>query len=375
MKNSFRWLFGCVLVVLFLTGCERKSSTLNDQEMVVVNELSTNLKTRCVGRYLVDLPATVVARGSTRFREVSIETTSMSQDAYEKVLNELIKSRRNNNADSTADQHLYDSGDVSGVSNGYLFVTSSAGASGSIRNLDSSRTIEAYKWDRGYQIVMRVDAYDARNLDYTTDSVYGPIFKKLNEDRPPTDVPQKTHLVLDLLKRVQGRTDDSIPTEPGLCFVGGFLPGKAGPGEQIEDSFAVQGKPDVMFTFSMFSDGHDPVSESMPNRLPKVREYVESAGGRIIRSGSVRLGDMKANEVLVEGPFAPPVKGHNFLLEANTTTGGPATPYLTFEMDNGNHSFLFPDGERVKQASLTENEAIAVWDVISRTVRPRPNGF
>jgi hypothetical protein len=84
---------------------------------------------------------------------------------------------------------------------------------------------------------------------------------------------------------------------------------------------------------------------------------------------------MKANEVLVEGPFAPPVKGHNFLLEANTTTGGPATPYLTFEMDNGNHSFLFPDGERVKQASLTENEAIAVWDVISRTVRPRPNGF
>ncbi|WP_175780320.1 T6SS immunity protein Tli4 family protein [Burkholderia anthina] len=348
---------------------------MNDQEKVVVSELTTNLKTRCVGRYLVDLPGMVVARGSTRFQEVSIETTRMPQDAYEKALSELIKLRRNNNSDTSADQHLYDSGDAPSVSGSYFFVNSSSGASGSIRSLDSSRAIEAYKWDRGYQIVLRIDAYDARNLDYTSDSVYGPILKRLNEDRPPTDVPQKTRLVLDILKRVQGRADDSIPTEPGLCFVGGFLPGKAGPGEQIEDSFAVQGKPDVMFTFRMYTDGHDPVSESMPNRLSKVREYVESAGGRVIRSGSVRLGDMKAGEMLLEGPFAPPVKGHNFLLEANTTTGGPETPYLTFEMDNGNNSFLFPDGERVKQASLTDNEAIAVWDVISRTMRPRPNGF
>jgi predicted small lipoprotein YifL len=368
MSNSFRWLFGFALVVLFLSGCGRKGPTLNDQEKVVVSELTTNLKTRCVGRYLVDLPSTAVARGSTRLQDVQIETSPMPQDAYEKVLKELVKARRVHNADAPTNEYpyVYDSGDVPDVAGGYFFVTTDSGST-----IDSpGRTVEAYKWDRGYRIKVSVAASD---FIHSSIKDYPSVKQMTMEDQ--YDVPQKTRLVLDILKRVQGRADDSIPTEPGLCFVGGFLPGKAGPGEQIEDSFAIQGKPDVMFTFRMYTDGHDPVSESMPNRLSKVREYVESAGGRVIRSGSVRLGDMKADEMLLEGPFAPPVKGHNFLLEANTTTGGPETPYLTFEMDNGNNSFLFPDGERVKQASLTENEAIAVWDVISRTVRPRPNGF
>ncbi|WP_162244409.1 T6SS immunity protein Tli4 family protein [Burkholderia sp. Leaf177] len=29
----------------------------------------------------------------------------------------------------------------------------------------------------------------------------------------------------------------------------------------------------------------------------------------------------------------------------------------------------------IKKASLAENEAIALWDAVSRTLRPRPNGF
>ncbi|MGU7810655.1 T6SS immunity protein Tli4 family protein [Burkholderia sp. AW49-1] len=373
MTNSFRWLFGYLLVVLFLTGCERRDPKLNDQEKVLVSELTTNLKTRCAGRYLVDLPATVVALGSTMVQGVRIETSPMPHDAYEKTLKDLITARRGRTGDAPKNvyPYVYESGSAPGVPDGYLFITNSLGAGGDV---DPRRTIEVYKWDHGYRITMNVDAYDVRERDYS-DPVYGPTLKKLDEGRPPTDVPEKTRLLLDLLKRVQGRADDSIPTEPGLCFVGGFLPGKSGPGEEVENFFALKGKPDVMFTLRMYTDGHDPVSESLPNRMPKVREHVESAGGRVIRSGSVRLSDIKANEMLVEGPFAPPVKGHHFLLEANTTTGGPATPYLMFEMNNGSNSFLFPEGERVQRASLTENEAIAVWDVISRTLRPRPNGF
>ncbi|WP_408601260.1 T6SS immunity protein Tli4 family protein [Paraburkholderia heleia] len=29
----------------------------------------------------------------------------------------------------------------------------------------------------------------------------------------------------------------------------------------------------------------------------------------------------------------------------------------------------------MKKASLTEGEAVSLWDAVSRTLRPRPNGF
>jgi hypothetical protein len=31
--------------------------------------------------------------------------------------------------------------------------------------------------------------------------------------------------------------------------------------------------------------------------------------------------------------------------------------------------------DRIKAASVSESEALAIWDIVSRTLRPRPNGF
>jgi hypothetical protein len=42
-------------------------------------------------------------------------------------------------------------------------------------------------------------------------------------------------------------------------------------------------------------------------------------------------------------------------------------------MDNGTFN-SFTVGS-LEKASLTEGEAIALWDIVSRTLRPRPNAF
>jgi hypothetical protein len=63
------------------------------------------------------------------------------------------------------------------------------------------------------------------------------------------------------------------------------------------------------------------------------------------------------------------------VLEANSKIGSAQTPLVILSMDNGG---LPPesDGNRsLSQASLTEDEAVALWDAVSRTLRPRPNGF
>lgn len=60
-------------------------------------------------------------------------------------------------------------------------------------------------------------------------------------------------------------------------------------------------------------------------------------------------------------------------LEGNSEIGSPATPLLTLDMDTGSESNVL--GEKIDKTSLSEAEAVALWDAVSRTLRPRPNGF
>ncbi|WP_330165468.1 T6SS immunity protein Tli4 family protein [Burkholderia sp. 9775_39] len=361
------WRIICVAAfILILDGCEKGDDKL--EKGAVLNKLMDNLKARCVGRYLVDLPSAAVARGSVRFRGVQIEASPMTLNVYDEAMKDLIKARHKygDGVPTSAHPYVYESGEVAYVKGGYFFITTDS----SLTKDSPSKVVEAYKWDRGYRIKISTGATDFLNSSIKD---YPSVKNMPAQDQ--YDVPYKKDLIFDTLKMVQGRADDFIPAEPGLCFVGGFLPGKARYDEAVEESFAVQSMPDVMFTFGTHSDEPDVDNESMVARLPKMRAYVQSAGGRVIRSGSVRLNGMDADEVLVEGPFAPPINGHNFFLEANAAINSPTAPLLTFEMDNGIRTFLFSEGKQVMHASLTEGEAVELWDLISRTVRSRPNGF
>lgn len=335
----------------------------------MVEQLTNSLQTRCTGRYLIDLPSSVKTDGEATIQKVSITSTPLSHEEYQEMIADLIKDRRNRTGDAPRNDYpyVYESGSVPGIEEGYFFVTNSPGSSG---DGDPRRTLEAYKWDQGYQIFLKVNAVD---FIHSTIKDAPSVRQMPMEDQ--YDIPQQKALIIDLLRRIQGRPDDVIPTTPGLCFAGGFLPGKSGSGEEIQDAFALPDRPDVMFTFNMQTDGSNPISESMPNRLPKIRAYLKQQGGDLIRTGTVQLQGMQADELLIGGTFIENVKGHEFQMEANVTTGGPMTPLLSFNMNNGNNSFLVPKDTRVTKASLTESEAIAIWDLVSRTLRPRPNGF
>jgi hypothetical protein len=189
------------------------------------------------------------------------------------------------------------------------------------------------------------------------------------------DVPEKTSLVLELIQKVRGRADDEIPTEPGVCFLGGFLPRKAADGENVSVLFSMIGRTDASFTLETNTDLRDLPKDTLLNRLPEIRSHIKdpNINGRLMRSGTVDVGGIKAEELLLSGTTPARISGHVFTLEANTATSGAMTPYLVLDMGNGGfNSFT---GSVIKKASLTEGEAIALWDTVSRTLRPRPNGF
>ncbi len=138
---------------------------------------------------------------------------------------------------------LYGYGEVPNVAQSQYFV--SLGNYGS--SSDATRIIDAYKWDQGYQIKLNLEATDFSHSELRD-------MPAIKEMPVQNDLPEKTQIVFDLIARLQGRPNDVIPTEPGACFFGGFLKGKALGQEKIDSSFVIPDKPDVSFNLQSFTN-------------------------------------------------------------------------------------------------------------------------
>ncbi|WP_321899018.1 T6SS immunity protein Tli4 family protein [Paraburkholderia heleia] len=354
-----------IALLVLVAACSKHPPPLTEQEKNTVSEITANLKTRCVGRYLIDVPDGALSLGYLTIQGVTFETTRMSVDEFSREMNAheaSLKARKNMHGYRV----LYDYGQVPNTQHSRYFVT--------LGDLDDTadlgRAVEAYKWDAGYQIKLRIEATDSIHSEFEVRMKGTPYELK---DWKVNDVPQKTRLVLNLAASVRGRPDDEIPGEPGVCFKDGFLPRKAATGENVGTLFALKDRPDVSFDLTSDTDLRGLQKDALPNRLPQVQAVMKDSNGRIIRTGPVSLHDLAANELLVSGTTTARIPGHMFSLEANTTVSGAMTPYLVLDMDNGDFNGF--TGYDLKKASLTESEAIAVWDTVSRTLRPRPNAF
>ncbi|MNR57197.1 hypothetical protein D3C85_1779230 [compost metagenome] len=85
------------------------------------------------------------------------------------------------------------------------------------------------------------------------------------------------------------------------------------------------------------------------------------------------MAGVDAEEWLLAGPRpTTEVHGHLFSLEGNALENDVLAPFVGLDMET---AVPLPDDRGLERASLTDAEALAVWDAISRTLRPRPNGF
>lgn len=345
-----------MLFIFVIAACGRHPVPLTDQEKRKMSELTRNLKPQCVGRYVIDIPGDALILGGATVQGVKIESKSMSREAFRQDIahrgDELRQSR-------SIDEYplLYEDREIEG-SDTHIFISRSTGSS------PADREIEAYKWDRGYRIKLYIGGSDFLHPDQTT----LPSIKALSVKN---DVPGKTRLVFDLAKRLRGRADETVPSEPGLCFLGAFLPGQAGDHEYAWAQFVLASNRDV--SIGMDSNSTDHTSDTLLQRANETNRDLEVLSGRTIRKGTVALQGMNAEEWLFTGKNDLGIQGTKCLLEANAITSGAHSPLLTLDLDSGSPNAFMR--ERIQAASMSESEAVALWDVISRTLRPRPNGF
>jgi hypothetical protein len=142
----------------------------------------------------------------------------------------------------------------------------------------------------------------------------------------------------DALSRLRPRADTDIPTEPGFCFAGGPLA----------------------------SHKHDrPLLERMGGMTQFLGNLATSV--RVLRKGERQVGPYPGQEHLATAPGSNGMRGHAFVWE--TQGGGTLdTPAIKIELTTGYH-----DGNGNQQTtSLTDKEAMKLWDDILDSFRLRP---
>lgn len=351
-----------VCMLLALAACGKKPALLTQQEKQTVNELTANLKTRCVGRYLIDMPEAMHFSGYAKMHGVDIETKALSHDAYQREITrrgEELKAAKS----IFGYQFLYQDSEALRKGTRYFVYLGNTADPG-----DVTRVIEAYKWDRGYLIKLQIKAWDYDHSKFKE----RPSIKQMTDKN---NVREKTALVFGLLEKVRGRDDDEIPAEPGLCFYGGFVPTKAGSEEEVSALYTLKGHDDINFAFETTPSLHENTTLLQRADSPEVREQLRAADGALIRKGYVDLSGLKAEEWLIEGRRPGDGRGNSFSLVVNETTSSPSSPFLSMDLTTGGQVQIREQYIKLDQASLTTGEAVALWDAVSRTLRPRPNAY
>ncbi|RZT42090.1 T6SS immunity protein Tli4 family protein [Cupriavidus agavae] len=349
------------LLALALTACNGQRP-LTPQEKDTLNHLTENLVTRCVGRYLIDVPADSHMFQSTNVEKVMVEAQAMTHERYLREMqarHEELMATKND----SGYQYLYNDGVIEGMPDSRYFIAlRSPGAL-----TDAGRMIEAYRWDRGYRIKMMLEAYSAKDSTYFKDD------PSVRDNPGMTNISERLAKIVSFLSRTQGRPDTEIPTEPGMCFPGGFIAGHASEKENLRAHFVLDTHRDVSFDLDTDTDIRG--TTTLLQRGDEIRRVLRhKKDGRTLRNGRVQLTDLAAEEWLMAGETHAGVAAFHFQLEANSLVGSPKSPFLQLELDVGTSNRLLKS-YREPAGSLTEAESVGLWDAVSRTLRPRPNAF
>ena len=355
-----------LLSVLTLAACDRKTPQLTEQEQRIMTPLITQLQTHCFGRFLIDLPAgvdvgTQQTTGHNRKVIIRVTDTNISLKAFHEQMKELEATYRAKKHREGWD-YFYDV--QSPNQEIYLFERLES----ETENTEVSRAIEGYKWSNNTIFQMITKATDVSSPKAQNH----PILKQLS-----TDTGEKKALITKLLNQANGRKDNEIPTSPGLCFKNGFLAIPATDEEEFDATVDFKNFPDVSLRFK--SDAGLGADDTLLQRKD-LHKFVDFRHGNVLRKGIVQLsGITQAEEWLVEAETEydskPKVRGHYFTLEGNSKSPEYNVPFFSLTLETAGLYEINNELKEPTKSSLSDAEALALWDAITRTIRMRPGAF
>jgi len=314
------------------------------QRKHAMTELTKNVKTACFGRYVLDIPKqSEFSIGNTELNSIKVAYQGKSPSAL--IFAEKIKARE---AVLRAAKH----------------------------ETDGSRLLEALDINDGNSrlFVYREDERDIFLKWVETSVRVGMDEWKIQNDTADEYLLKTKNLVTQLAAQMQFRSMEDIPQTKGACIYSGLI---AGSGYERENFTAGVYMESPEFTISIKSETSGPRERgnTLWDRVERAEKDVNEIYGiklpiGVVRRAEVQVDGRKGQEYVT----ITPEKGIE-RFNAKAEIYGDATPKKpTFKIEMDAAWVKNPSKDQ-KKHMLSKEEALALWDSILKSIRPRPGAF
>ncbi|MDK6078432.1 T6SS immunity protein Tli4 family protein [Massilia varians] len=351
MKPNGRWRVGAVggALLAALAGIGAYAAIDRKQDIGKVQAMTQQMKTVCVGRLLIDVPAD--ARVVYRQASVGGATFSAAPGSTPETLASSLKEVREllTGAVNELDMPSFEKqADVDAIDFKATVMYYN-------RKKPSSWFENGQRVSSGEQAIT-VEAYGLKN-----DVLYH--FKAVD-----TASPRYEKNVEGLIGKFESRSEDAIPTQSGFCADRSLVhdPIPADDHEQVTVFVALKGYPDVAIRLdSAVQD--KPVTSLLERDVKNEGRLVHPERTATLRKGVRPLNGIEGEEVLLRIKEENGTTGHFAMWASRNKVGDVMALAITLEIETGRGK----RGERVN-ASLSDEALMQLWDKVSATLRIRP---
>jgi hypothetical protein len=184
-------------------------------------------------------------------------------------------------------------------------------------------------------------------------------------------------LLMEVARSLRFRPSDEIPNEPGLCLDGAFLREPARYMlEEVTLGIRLKQFEDVHMSIEMTKKEIFIESDALEPRMNRAKQAAFASGMgkwysriKFLRRGYRHIGGWEGFEVLAHKP-AQEFEGesHEFAFQSHGEPKNPLLPVLQIEL----HTGVKGNTTGGTKPSISDEEAVFLWDSIIGSIRPRP---
>jgi hypothetical protein len=338
------------MMVAVLAGCGPSA-----KETQVIKELSSNMTTICLGRFMMDVPRDMKAAGEVTLYyglgtdhevvEVAIEALDTTPAQMKTTLaKRATEIDRDSNWETKKSMLL------------------------------EHRTINDSSIYLRYQSALESGIGQRHELHLLFGTAQVMLSAKSYEGLPddpgdPTEPTEKVETRLFNVARQIRAYDDPTKVGPGFCL--GPVVIDSDQDEELGDLYLRTDKyRDLLIT--IYSKGLTP--DQPDQQLAKRVSITDGHSDiRVLRNAGTTLGGMKAHEWLAEVTDDHDSKLLVFAAESMRPSPALDRPYLNIILNAGRQLTSGPDDGKYISSSLTPREGTALWDMMIRSFRVRPD--
>lgn len=338
-------IFGLITAGHLIKACTALAILSGNDKIAL---MFAKTKSVCVGRFLIDVPATAeVVYGPAHIGGEITRIPNKGEEIASRVtarLAEIEEQKYLAERDRFGPDSLYGK-TIAGQMPGQILV-----------------------FGRADGVSYRVDSYIRVGNDLYIQEAY-PFLEKASYSAAIDNLNS-------VATRLQERRDAIVPSAPGLCIDGAFVV-DVGRQEFEWVTAGVRFKEfdDVHFSVSMAKKDEFIEADALEPRLQQAQQDASRTGHggwysriRILREGERQIGKWKGVEALARKPALDDAEeSHEFAFVSHGEPKNPLLPVLDVKLDSG----VLGNKAGARKPSITDEEAVAIWDRITNSIRVR----